>query len=279
MARVAGDIDAMIDLARYPIADLQTPGARDVVAYCRHQLEGSGALTLPGFIRAETIGSLAEEGRALAPLAFEYSADHTCYFAPADEAFPAGHPRKFMMHTRKGGVAADHIGEGTMLRHLYQWDGLMDFIAAALGERRLYRHADPMASLNINVFATGQGLNWHFDRTDFSVTLSLTASGAGGTFEYVPMLRGAGDENYAGVSAVLAGGRKGVRRLGFPPGALAVFRGHNSLHRVTPVRGPWPRLAAVLSYVREPGVTFTPYAQKLFYGRTGETRPRSAPRP
>ena len=271
MARVPGEIDAMVDLARYPIADLQTPRALDLVAQCRRQLDRLGALTLPGFIRAETIGPLAAEGRALAPLAYEYSEDHTCYFAPADEAFPAGHPRNFMMHTQKGGVAADHIGAGAMLRHLYQWDGLMDFIAAALGEERLYRHADPMASLNINVFATGQGLDWHFDRADFSVTLSLTASGAGGRFEYVPMLRGAGDENYAGVSAVLAGGRKGVRRLRFPSGALAVVRGHHSLHRVTPVRGPRPRLAAVLSYVRGPGVTFTPYAQKLFYGRSEET--------
>ena len=28
------------------------------------------------------------------------------------------------------------------------------------------------------------------------------------------------------------------------------------------------RLVAVLSYVREPGVTFTPYARQLFYGRS-----------
>ena len=271
MVRVPGDIAAMVDLARYPIADLETPGARDLVADCRHQLERSGALTLPGFIRAATIGPLAAEGRRLAPLAYEYRQDHTCYFEPADEAFPAGHPRRHMIHSFKGGVAADRIGSDTMLRRLYLWDGLMDFVAAALGEARLYRHADPMAALNINVFATGQELNWHFDRTDFSVTLSLTAPEAGGTFEYVPRLRGPGDENYDGVARMLAGGRKGTRWLAFPPGALAVFRGHYSLHRVTPVRGPRPRLAAVLSYVREPDVTFTPYAQKLFYGRSEET--------
>ena len=70
-----------------------------------------------------------------------------------------------------------------------------------------------------------------------------------------------------GVSAVLGGGRKGVRRLAFPPGTLVMFRGHHSLHRVTPVRGPRARLVAVLSYTREPGVTFSPYARKLFYGR------------
>ena len=109
-----------------------------------------------------------------------------------------------MLFSRKGGVAADHIGEGTMLKRLYRWDGLMAFIAAALGEDRLYRHADPMASLNINVFDPGQSLDWHFDRADFSVT---------------------------------------------------------------PVACGRARLAAVLSYVREPSVNFTPYARELFSGR------------
>ena len=268
MARDAGAAAAMVDLAGYPIVDLETPAARDLVARCRHQLEGFGALTLPGFIRAEAVGPLAEEGRVLAPLAYEYSEDHTCYFEPANRAFPSAHPRRHMLHSVKGGVAADRIGTDTMLGRLYLWDGLLNFIAAVLGEARLYRHADSMAALNINVFATGQQLNWHFDRADFAVTLSLQAPEAGGSFEYVPRLRGPGDENYDGVSRTLAGGRKGVRRLAFPPGTLAVFRGHHALHRVTPVRGPRSRLAAVLSYVREPGVRFTPYAQKLFYGRS-----------
>ncbi len=262
------DPAALVDVARYPIADLDSAAGARLIAHCHQQLGRHGALSLPGFIHPEMIEFMAMEARTLAPLAFQNGKDHTCYFEPADERFPGGHPRRRLLHTSQGGVASDHIGDGTMLRCLYQWDDLMTFIGAALGEPTLYRHADTFAALNMNVYDTGQGLNWHFDRTDFSVTLSLQISDAGGTFEYAPMLRRSGDENYDGVSRVLAGARKGLRRLTFPPGTLAMFQGCNSLHRVTPVRGPRARLAAVLSYVREPNVTFTPYAQKLFYGRT-----------
>ena len=262
------DPAALVDVARYSVAELDTAEGARLIAHCHKQLDRHGALSLPGFIRPEKVEPMAVEARALAPLAFEYGDDHTCYFAPADESFPPEHPRRRMLHTRKSGVAADRIGAGTILNSLYRWDDLMALVAAALGEPTLYRHADTMAALNINVFETGQGLNWHFDRTDFSVTLSLQAPGGGGTFEYAPMLRGPGNENYEGVSRILDGARKGLRRLTFPPGTLAIFRGHNSLHRVTPVRGRRARLAAVLSYVREPNVSFTPYAQKLFYGRT-----------
>lgn len=262
------DLGTLVDLSRYPIADLESADSARLIAHCHKELARDGALSLPGFIRSDVVEPLAAEARELLPLTFNMGKDHTCYFEPADESVPPDHPRRQLIHTNQGSVAADLIGDDTMLRCLYQWDGLMAFIAAALGEPALYRHADTFAPLNINVFDAGQGLNWHFDRTDFSVTLSLQTADGGGTFEYVPMLRRPGDENYDGVSRILSGGRKGIRRLTFPPGTLAMFRGHNSLHRVTPVRGPRPRMAAVLSYVREPGVTFTPYAQKLFYGRT-----------
>lgn len=262
------DPAALVDGARYPVADLDSVEGARLIAHCHKQLACLGAVALPGFIRPEMIEPMAEEARTLAPLAFQNAKDHTCYFEPVDESFPGGHPRGHLLHTSQGGVASDHIGDDTMLHCLYQWDALMTFIGASLGEPTLYRHADAFAALNINVYDTGQGLNWHFDRTDFSVTLSLQRGDAGGTFEYAPMLRRSGDENYEGVSRVLSGARKGLRRLTFPPGTLAMFQGYNSLHRVTPVRGPRARLAAVLSYVREPGVSFTPYAQKLFYGRT-----------
>ncbi len=261
------DPAAMVDDGRYPIDDLETPAARALIGRCRAILDDSGALSLAGFIRPEAAAVLAAEARELAPLAYEIGTEHTCYFAPADESFPEGHPRRRMLFSRKGGVAADHIGDRTMLNRLYRWDGLMAFIAAALGEDRLYRHADPMAALNINVFEPGQSLDWHFDRADFSVTLSIETAEEGGEFEYVPGLRGPDDENYDGVSRVMEGAVGDICRLQFDAGALALFRGHYALHRVTPVAGTRSRLAAVLSYVREPNVTFTPYARQLFYGR------------
>jgi len=40
------------------------------------------------------------------------------------------------------------------------------------------------------------------------------------------------------------------------------------LHRVTPVRGPRPRINSVLTYGEQPGMKLTELTQKLFYGRT-----------
>ncbi len=268
------DPTAMVDIERYPIADLDAPDARVLIESCRASLEADGALSMPGFIRPEAAEAIAAEARELAPLAFEISTEHTCYFEPADEGFPEDHPRRRMLFSRKGGVANDQIDETALLNRLYQWDGLMAFVAAVLGEDRLYRHADSMAALNINVFDPGQSLDWHFDRADFSVTLSIETASGGGLFEYVPGLRAPDDENYDGVAEVIEGAAGDIQLLPFDAGTLALIRGHYSLHRVTPVIGERARLAAVFSYVREPDVIFTPYARQLFYGREDSATPR-----
>ncbi len=258
---------AFINLQSYPIDDLGTPAAQELIETFRARLVVSGALALPDFLTPDATASMAEEGRQLDWAAHHYSTDHTVYFDPSDEALPAGHPKRLLVRTDKGNVPYDLIPASSLLRHLYEWDGLLNFVAAVLGEPRLYRHGDPMAALNINAHAEGQELGWHFDRTDFAVTLSLQQSEDGGVFEYVPNLRGESDEKYDAVAQVLAGDREAVRALPAEPGTLTLFRGHYSLHRVTPSHGPSKRLMAALSYAREPNVTFSAYARNLFYGR------------
>jgi hypothetical protein len=254
-------------LQSYPIDDLSSPAAQGLIETFRTRLAVSGALVLPGFLTEQTTALLAEEGRRLDRAAHHYATDHTVYFDATDETAPAGHPKRLLVRTDKGNVAYDLIPANAILRRLYEWDGLLNFIAAVLNEPKLYRHGDPMAALNINTHAEGQELGWHFDRTEFAVTLSLQQSEDGGIFEYVPNLRSESDENYDAVARILAGDREGVRELPTEPGTLTLFRGHYSLHRVTPSRGPSKRLMAALSYVREPNVTFSAYARNLFYGR------------
>jgi hypothetical protein len=258
---------SFINLQSYPIEDLGTPVAQDLIETFRARLAVSGALTLFGFLTPDATASMAQEGRQLDRAAHHYATDHTVYFDPSDEAVPAGHPRRSLVRTDKGNVPYDLIPTDSLLRRLYEWDGLLNFVAAVLNEPKLYRHGDPMAALNVNVHAEGQELGWHFDRTDFAVTLSLQQSEEGGLFEYVPNLRDESDENYDAVARILAGERDRVRELPTEPGTLTLFRGHHSLHRVTPSRGPSKRLMAALSYVREPNVTFSAYARNLFYGR------------
>ena len=76
------------------------------------------------------------------------------------------------------------------------------------------------------------------------------------------------EENHEGVRARLTGSRSGVIKLENEPGTLSLFRGHHSMHRVTPVEGSTIRINAVLAYAEEPGHTLNELTQKLFYGRT-----------
>jgi len=51
--------------------------------------------------------------------------------------------------------------------------------------------------------------------------------------------------------------------------ALVLFRGRNSIHRVTPTQGEVTRMLAVLAYNSEPGIALSESARLTFYGRTG----------
>jgi hypothetical protein len=81
----------------------------------------------------------------------------------------------------------------------------------------LHRSADPLDALQITTFRPGQELGWHFDRSEFSVTVMYQQAEAGGDFEYVPGLRSADDENHPGVRRVLHGDRSGIRVLPSAP--------------------------------------------------------------
>jgi hypothetical protein len=261
------DVSSLISLLEYPIVSLDTPASRALIERCRTSFHQFGALVLPRFVTPAASTLLAAEARALDGAVHRYHVDHTVYFEPSDETLPETHPRRRLVRTDKGSVPYDLIPPTALLRRFYEWDPMLTFVAAVLDEPHLYRHADPMAALNINSHDVGQQLGWHFDRTDFAVTLSLQTSESGGIFEYVPNLRSANDENYDGVARILAGSRAEVRQLSAEPGTLTLFRGHFSLHRVSPSSGSRKRLMAALSYVREPGATFSAYARKLFYGR------------
>jgi predicted 2-oxoglutarate/Fe(II)-dependent dioxygenase YbiX len=144
---------------------------------------------------------------------------------------------------------------------------LQAFVAALLEVPKLYPYSDPLGSLNVNVFQPGQQLGWHYDNADWAFTLMLQDAEAGGVYEYLPWTRSASEENYDRVARVLDGEEPEVRKLSMGAGALVLFRGRHSIHRVTPVEGNRPRLVAVLSYDTEPGVMLTEHNRKLFYGR------------
>jgi hypothetical protein len=169
------------------------------------------------------------------------------------------------VHSSKRALGFNYCGASSPLLILYEWDALVTFLKDVLELPDLYHDADPVGACSVMFYDEGDELGWHFDTSEFAVTLMLQECLEGGEFEYVPGIRTAGDENFAGVGAVLKGDRELVRCLHAAPGALTLFRGRYSLHRVTPVRGATRRVNAVLAYASTPGHRLTSLNRRLSF--------------
>jgi hypothetical protein len=257
----------LIDLARYPILDLTTPVARTLTGACRRQLDDTGACELPGFLTAAATAELVHEAETLAALAHHSNGVATAYLEIPDFSLPNDHPRRVIGSSAVGVIAYDQFPAHSLLRRLYEWEPLMQFIGAALARYPLYRYADPLGALNVAVMGEGEELFWHFDQTDFVTSIALRDADSGGDFEYVPLIRSAGDENYPRVQRLLTGERDDIVHVPMCPGTLLLFEGRHSIHRVTSIRGKTTRLVALLAYDTKPGTRSTELLQLARYGR------------
>ena len=266
----AEPISSTIDLARYPVHALANPGGRALIEECRRQLAASGCCLLPGFLTKAAVDAMASEAAALVPLAHRTpNSRSTAYLDAPDASFPEDHPKRRLQSTSVGAIAYDLIPGNALVRRLYEWDGLVDFLAAALGKDKLYRYADPLGGLNIATMQSGEALLWHFDQTDFVVSLLLQKCRSGGVFEYVPYIRDAQAPRYDKVQALLDGSREGVIEADLEPGTLALFEGRNSIHRVSPIEGDRERLIALFGYDTKPGTMSSDRLKERRYGRIG----------
>lgn len=255
-------MDTLTDLINF---DLRDPA---LIARCKEQLDREGALTLPNFLSATTLESLVTEAQRAEPQAYFTAATHNVYLTHKDESLADDHVFNRQVISTKGCVCDDVIAQSSPLRTLYNNDVFKAFICAILGEDQLHPYADPLSSINIHYAPHGKELGWHFDNSEFAITLLLQAPDAGGAFEYVKDLRNAdqGDMNFEGVDAVLNGDAP-VDILPFEPGTLVLFRGRNSMHRVTPTIGDTTRYLVVLAYNSQPGISLSENARQTFYGR------------
>jgi hypothetical protein len=271
MAMPALDPAQLVDVDRYPVHDLTSAPSQATIADGRAQLAALGAAELPGFVGPAGVDSLVEDAEALAARAHHSGGVGTAYLEIPDFDAPEDHPRRWLGSYGVAAVAYDLIPPSSPLRRLYEWDPMMALIAAILDRGPLYRYSDPFGALNLAVMRKGDELQWHFDQTDFVVSLAIQPAESGGDFQVAPLVRSGHDECYDAVGAVLRddhGEGPPVVTLPMTPGTLLIFEGRHSLHRVSPVQGDRARHVGLLAYDTKPGTTGSDLLRIDRYGRT-----------
>jgi len=255
-------LSSILDLEAHPLND---QGFRN---RAKQALDDTGVLELKGFLRDEALTRLIDEAKAGEGGAFFTESTHNVYLTPPDKALGPDHVFNRQVISTKGCICDDQIGADSDLRTIYDATEFKDFLCAVLGENSLFPYADPLSSINIHYAPAGKELGWHFDNSEFAITLLLQKPTGGGHYEYIKDLRDAeqGEMNFEGVEKALDGNIEATR-LNINPGTLVLFRGRNALHRVTPSKGDTTRYLVVLAYNGKPGVMLSESARQTFYGR------------
>ena len=257
----------ILDLDRYP---LDQPGSSrwlDLVSQCRADLVRTGMFNLVGLMKPEAVARAMNEIRpVMETLSFVHKRSHNIYFKKEVPGLAADHPALRMVDTSNHTVCCDQIPQSVPV-WIYEWPQFAVFLAAAMEKDALFAMRDPLARVNVMSYREGEALNWHFDRSEFTTTLLLQEPTGGGEFEYRSDLRSDSDPNYDGVARLLEGKDPEVKTLRLQAGTLNVFKGKNTLHRVTPCKGPQERYITVFSFYERPGVMFSKEEQVGFYGR------------
>ena len=261
-----------IDFSRYPL-DAGDPAAIEaLVARCREQLERQQYCSLPGIFRAEAVVEAVEETLPLLERANRAESWRNCYLQR--EKTPElgdDHPRNIFNHASYRMLAADLFDDNSALKRLYYWQPFQHMVAGIVGVDALFPNEDPLQPVNVICYADGDQSAWHYDSTNaFTMTLMLQPASEGGLFELAPNTRnGADDEDIPYMQEVLGGNRNRVETVSREAGELTIFRGCNSLHRVSPVAGEQLRMMAVFVYEEEPGIRGDPEVNQTVYGRSG----------
>jgi hypothetical protein len=263
--RMSSALSDLVDLDRYPLFD---DTAFAVIAdRCRRQLKESSFASLPGFLKPGVAERMTREVLDVLPRAYRREQSFSAYDERTVAQYPADHVRRRKHLSRQFVVASDIFGKSSLMRSLYNDDMLTRRIAQLLDEPSLFTLADPVMACTSTVMYEGDTHGWHFDMNDFVVSILLQAPEIGGTFDFAPNIRDDGDENYAAVAKAMEDHSPTVRSIKVGAGTLLLFCGRRALHRVPPIGGSHPRVIALFSYDRKPGVRYNSEAYERVVGR------------
>mmetsp|Transcript_25580 Transcript_25580/g.31896 ORF Transcript_25580/g.31896 Transcript_25580/m.31896 type:complete len:306 (-) Transcript_25580:99-1016(-) len=243
---------------------------------CWYCLEKTGYVHLPGFVQQHAVEKMVNEVISLEnhPLSFQSTECHNIWLEniteECDDKMGLKDPQKYEMRSSKRLIAADLISPGSPARILFEWDNFAAWLAKIFAVDCMYRMNDKQGKFYYNVFNKGDELGWHFDRSEFSVSLILQASAAGGHFEFIPNSRSQFETLKYWPTREFETNKMNVKcERVLQGGSLYLFCGQRSLHRVTPVVAG-QRMNIIFTYsTKGPDERLNEYTLKKFFGRTG----------
>ena len=269
MRKAALKLEDILNLDDYPINDQNNAKREALVERCQADLNSLLYCVIPNFVRPAALHQMAGEATRLNEDAYHNNALRNCYLhRQRDSALPADHPRNLQDRSSVRMIAYDQLEVSSPLKTFYQADCVRELVADIIGEGELFENEDPYQPANYVCYREGDESSWHFDADNsFTMTLMVQPAESGGDFEMSPNTRTDNDENYAHVGQVLRGERDDtVVAIGREPGALCLFRGCNSLHRVSPVHGATQRIMGVFVYEFAPGIVGDAEVNATIYG-------------
>ena len=257
-------LDMIVDLKKYPLSD------KSFISKCKSLLDNDGSIVLHNFLTKDALDILIDESNNSQHKAFYCKQEHNVYISSLNKNLPEDHAINRQVISTKGCVTDDQVSEDSYLKELYGSQVFKTFLAKVLGEKCLYEYVDNLSSINIHYASEFQELGWHFDNSSFAVTLLIQKPKEGGEFQYIRNFRNdkTGDMNFDGVCKLIEGNVQ-YKTLNMNPGTLVLFRGIDSIHRVTPVKGNLTRILALLAYNSEPNISLSATSRMIFYGRLG----------
>lgn len=265
--------EEVVNLDAWPIADPADPRRAELVRRLRHDLDTQQYCVLPDFLTPAALERTIGDVKQVFEAGYRNRSHRTCYlYKKGDPTKPEDHPANIFFDASYRMIAHDVLPEEIPIKSMYFWPAMIRFVEEVVGAESLYPSDDPYQPVNVVCYEAGDSSAWHFDSNSaFTMTLMLQSARSGGEFEIVPNTRTQDDPMPDEVAKVLKGDRARLKTVPREPGALVIFRGCNSLHRVTEVAGDRLRLMSVFVYEDRPGVTGDPGVNETVYGP--RTRP------
>ena len=264
-------IEQIVDLQRYPIDQLDSERGQRLIEDCRRAFVDDVCCELPNFIRPQALQAVIDDVERRESNAFRSARHRSAYgfYSPVHGGELQTDDSAAHMTPQWREVcylAYDEFDESSVLHRLYESPLVTEFAARVLALESVHHVADALMAAPISLHYSGCQLGWHCDTQEFTITVMFRPSQRGGVFEYMP-LAGAGEANFERVPKVFAGDREEVRQVEIQPGSIMLFRGANTLHRVTPSQTDKPRILSVFHLEKTPGRVYDDQFKLDVFGR------------